>query len=77
MIHGIHQALLVLGALTILSTIVFRELKTGRRRQGEPAESAPSSRRLTNDIPSLKPSDCDLNFQVGPHPRRTRAASES
>ena len=29
MIHGVHQAFLVLGALTILSTIVFRELKSG------------------------------------------------
>jgi EmrB/QacA subfamily drug resistance transporter len=29
MIHGIHQALLILGALTILSTIVFRELRQG------------------------------------------------
>jgi hypothetical protein len=29
MIHGIHDALLVLGALTILSTLVFRELKSG------------------------------------------------
>jgi EmrB/QacA subfamily drug resistance transporter len=29
MIHGIHQAFLVLGGLTILSTIVFRELKSG------------------------------------------------
>ncbi len=28
MIHGIHQAFLVLGGLTILSTLVFRELKT-------------------------------------------------
>jgi EmrB/QacA subfamily drug resistance transporter len=28
MIHGVHQAFLVLGGLTILSTIVFRELKT-------------------------------------------------
>jgi MFS family permease len=27
MIHGIHQAFLVLGGLTILSAIVFRELK--------------------------------------------------
>src|SRR5580700_1971703 len=27
MIHGIHHAFLVLGALTVLSTIVFRELK--------------------------------------------------
>jgi len=27
MIHGIHQAFLVLGGLTVLSTIVFRELK--------------------------------------------------
>ena len=26
-IHGIHRAFLVLGAMTILSTIVFRELK--------------------------------------------------
>jgi MFS family permease len=26
MIHGIHQAFLVLGGLTVLSTIVFREL---------------------------------------------------
>jgi MFS family permease len=29
MIHGIHQAFLVLGGLTILSTIVFRELRKG------------------------------------------------
>jgi len=28
MIHGIHQAFLVLGGWTILSTVVFRELKT-------------------------------------------------
>jgi hypothetical protein len=27
MIHGIHQAFLVLGGLTFLSAIVFRELK--------------------------------------------------
>jgi hypothetical protein len=27
MIHGIHQAFFVLGGMTILSTIVFRELK--------------------------------------------------
>jgi MFS family permease len=29
MIHGIHQAFLVLGGLTIFSTIVFCELKSG------------------------------------------------
>jgi EmrB/QacA subfamily drug resistance transporter len=29
MIHGIHKAFLVLGSLTILSTIVFRSLKSG------------------------------------------------
>jgi MFS family permease len=29
MIHGIHKALVALGALTILSTIVFRTLKRG------------------------------------------------
>jgi EmrB/QacA subfamily drug resistance transporter len=28
MIHGIHQAFMVLGGLTILSTIIFRELKS-------------------------------------------------
>jgi hypothetical protein len=28
MIHGIHQAFLVLGGLTILSTIVFHELRS-------------------------------------------------
>jgi uncharacterized membrane protein YidH (DUF202 family) len=27
MVHGIHQAFLVLGGLTILSAVVFRELK--------------------------------------------------
>jgi hypothetical protein len=27
MIHGIHKAFFVLGAMTVLSTIVFRELK--------------------------------------------------
>ena len=27
MIHGVHQAFMVLGGLTVLSTIVFRELK--------------------------------------------------
>ena len=29
MIHGIHQALIALGGLTIASTIVFRSLKSG------------------------------------------------
>ncbi|MGA2557145.1 MAG: MFS transporter [Verrucomicrobiota bacterium] len=29
MIHGIHQAFLVLGAWTILSTLIFRDLKPG------------------------------------------------
>jgi EmrB/QacA subfamily drug resistance transporter len=29
MIHGIHHALLVLGGFTILSTIIFRKLKSG------------------------------------------------
>jgi hypothetical protein len=29
MIHGIHKALLALGVLTIISTIVFRSLKHG------------------------------------------------
>ena len=29
MIHGIHQAFLVLGALTVFSTIIFGELKSG------------------------------------------------
>jgi hypothetical protein len=29
MIHGIHRALVVLGGFTILSTIVFRKLKSG------------------------------------------------
>ena len=28
MIHGIHHAFFVLGGLTILSTIIFRELKS-------------------------------------------------
>ena len=29
MIHGIHQAFLVLGALTVLSTVIFGDLKSG------------------------------------------------
>jgi hypothetical protein len=29
MIHGLHLAFLVLGGLTMLSTLVFRELRTG------------------------------------------------
>ena len=29
MIHGIHQAFLVLGALTVLSTTIFSGLKSG------------------------------------------------
>ena len=29
MIHGIHEAFLVLGGFTILSTIVFHRLKRG------------------------------------------------
>lgn len=32
MIHGIHEALLVLGGLTILSTVVFRKLRNGDGR---------------------------------------------
>jgi EmrB/QacA subfamily drug resistance transporter len=33
MIHGIHEAFLVLGGLTILSTVVFRELQNGDGRK--------------------------------------------
>jgi hypothetical protein len=29
MIHGIHRAFLVLGALTVFSTIIFGDLKSG------------------------------------------------
>ena len=29
LIHGIHQAFLVLGAMTVLSAVVFRELEPG------------------------------------------------
>ena len=29
LIHGIHQAFFVLGGMTLLSTIVFRELRRG------------------------------------------------
>jgi hypothetical protein len=29
MVHGIHEAFLLLGALTIVSTIVFRSLRAG------------------------------------------------
>jgi hypothetical protein len=29
MVHGIHEALIALGILTIVSTIVFRSLKSG------------------------------------------------
>jgi hypothetical protein len=29
MIHGIHKALIALGILTIVSTVVFRSLKSG------------------------------------------------
>jgi MFS family permease len=29
MIHGIHRAFLVLGGMTIVSTVIFRELKSG------------------------------------------------
>ena len=29
MIHGIHEAFLVLGGFTILSTVIFRKLKSG------------------------------------------------
>jgi MFS family permease len=29
MIHGIHQALMVLGGFTVLSTLIFRNLKSG------------------------------------------------
>ena len=38
MIHGIHEAFLVLGGFTILSTIIFRRIEKRRRRQREPAE---------------------------------------
>jgi hypothetical protein len=29
MIHGIHQGLLILGGFTILSTIIFQQLRSG------------------------------------------------
>ncbi len=37
MIHGIHYAFFVLGGITVLSTIVFRELKKHGRRGHKPA----------------------------------------
>ena len=46
MIHGIHQAFLVLGGLTILSTIVFRELKS---MDGPPPASTRSFSRPGDD----------------------------
>ena len=39
MIHGIHQALLVLGGFTILSTIIFRQTEERGRQQRQPTES--------------------------------------
>jgi hypothetical protein len=42
MIRGIHQAFFVLGGLTVLSTIVFRELK------GEDGESVSQHKILTH-----------------------------
>jgi len=47
MIHGIHQAFMVLGALTVLSTIIFGDLKSGdggsvsQHKILQHAESAP------------------------------------
>jgi hypothetical protein len=29
MIHGVHKALVVLGMFTILSTVIFRKLRSG------------------------------------------------
>jgi hypothetical protein len=42
MIHGIHRAFFVLGGLTILSTIIFRELRA------TDGESASQHRMLPN-----------------------------
>ena len=44
MIHGIHEALVVLGGFTILSTIIFRQIEKRGRQQCQPAER--SSRRV-------------------------------
>jgi hypothetical protein len=49
MIHGIHKALVALGALTILSTIVFRSAEARRWRRREPRKS-PASRRLKTGL---------------------------
>jgi hypothetical protein len=37
MIQGIHKALIALGTLTIISTIIFRSLRSGDGRRCEPA----------------------------------------
>ena len=37
MIHGIHYAFFVLGGLTVMSTIVFRELKSTDGADHQPA----------------------------------------
>ena len=37
LLHGIHRALLVLGAMTVVSALVFRELRPDGRREREPA----------------------------------------
>jgi MFS family permease len=43
MIEGLHKALLVLGAMTIVSTIVFTHLAR-RRRRGQPAQGRAAQR---------------------------------
>ncbi len=55
MIHGVHQAFLVLGAATIVSTVVFRSLRRGdgsaiSRHRDAPADAAAGSRAALADV---------------------------
>ena len=57
MIHGLHEAFLVLGAMTVLSTLIFAELEPG---DGDNVKPAPgyAARRMEMNCPGLRADGC-------------------
>ncbi len=73
MIHGIHQAFFVLGAFTILSTAVFRELKGGDGANVSQHREKPGIARLTNYLNGIEGLKRAGRRGVFPLRRRIRA----
>ncbi len=75
MIHGIHQAFLVLGGLTVLSAIVFRELKNDDGDTRQPAHGHSPCRVMTRPCANdFSAGGCFINLPTASGPRPSISA---